>query len=204
MAMRRATRAAILCGLATVACNGHDLSAVDPDRSSEMPKIIPVSENRNLDLLFVIDDSGSMRQEQASLAGNFPRFVEVLESVAGGLPDLHLGVVSTNVGTGPVGGGGDACAGNGDNGVLQLPSDCPPLDGGARYISDVEIDEDSGEREINYSGTLADQFSCMAQLGTGGCGFEQPLEAAARALDNQSANAGFLRDDAYLMIVFLT
>ena len=190
---------------AAAGCAGRDVSAVDPDRSTEQPTVIPVSMNRQVDILFVVDDSHSMRHEQESLAVNFPRFIDVLESVQGGLPDIHLGVVSTNVGTGPSGGGGDSCAGNGDDGVLQVPGGCPPLTDGARYISDVEIGEDSGTRAINYTGDLAAQFSCMAELGTGGCGFEQPLEAAMRALDPESdANAGFLRDDAYLMVVFLT
>jgi hypothetical protein len=197
--------AALLLHVAVfAACTDRGLSAVDPNLSREQPKVIPVSHNRSLDLLFVVDDSPSMRQEQASLAVNFPLFVDVLESAAGGLPDLHLGVVSPNVGTGPSGGGGDACAGGGDRGVLQLPDGCPPLSDGARFISDIEIDEESGARLFNYTGDLADQFSCLAQLGTGGCGFEQPLEAAARALENRAENAGFLRDDAFLMVVFLT
>jgi hypothetical protein len=37
-----------------------------------------------------------------------------------------------------------------------------------------------------------------------GCGFEQPLEAMYLALDQNPANAGFLRDDAVLAILFLT
>jgi len=196
-------RAAVLLSLLLAACSDRDLSAIDPDRSGEAWTIIPISQNRQLDLLFVVDDSSSMRQEQASLAVNFPRFAEVLESVGGGLPDLHLGVVSTDVGTGPYDDGG-SCAARGDDGILQVPAACPPLTDGARFISDVEVDEETGTREFNYTGTLADQFACMAELGTGGCGFEQPLEAAARALENREQNAGFLRDDAYFMIVFLT
>ena len=196
--------AAALLLLAGFGCTDREVSAVEPNRSRELPKVIPVSQNRSLDLLFVVDDSPSMRQEQASLAVNFPLFVDVLESAAGGLPDIHLGVVSPNVGTGPWGGGGDACAGNGDGGLLLVPDGCPPLTDGARFISDVEIDEETGARAFNYRGDLAAQFACMAELGADGCGFEQPLEAAARALENQVENAGFLRDDAFLMVVFLT
>ena len=52
-------------------------------------------------------------------------------------------------------------------------------------------------------------FQCIAQLGDGGCGFGQPLAALARALgaDGQPPppeNAGFLRPDAYLAIVFIS
>jgi hypothetical protein len=43
----------------------------------------------------------------------------------------------------------------------------------------------------------------MIELGTGGCGFEQPLEAMRRAFANP-ANYGFLRKDAVLALVFVT
>jgi hypothetical protein len=42
-------------------------------------------------------------------------------------------------------------------------------------------------------------------LGTGGCGFEQPLASMRKALDGSvPQNEGFLRDDALLAIVFIT
>jgi len=48
-------------------------------------------------------------------------------------------------------------------------------------------------------------FQCIAKLGTQGCGYEHSLESARRALDPQSnINPGFLRDDAFLAIVFIT
>ena len=183
-------------------CPDRDVSAVDPNQSKEQQKEIPVSLNRDIDILFLVDNSGSMRQEQESLANNFPRFIDVLESIEGGLPNVHIGVISSNVGTGPVGGGGEACGGNGDNGNLIVRDGCPALTDGAKFISDVVVDEETGTREFNYSGDLAAQFSCMAQLGTTGCGFEQHLESMKRALDpSNSNNAGFLRDDAYLAFI---
>ena len=55
----------------------------------------------------------------------------------------------------------------------------------------------------NYTGDIADVFSCIAPLGDGGCGFEHQLESVLRALGADGApppaqNAGFLRPDAYL------
>src|SRR5205085_11472488 len=48
-------------------------------------------------------------------------------------------------------------------------------------------------------------FTCMASVGAGGCGFEHQLEAVYAALHNNlPENAGFLRDDAVLVVVFLT
>jgi hypothetical protein len=43
----------------------------------------------------------------------------------------------------------------------------------------------------------------MASIGATGCGFEQHLHAMRRALDNNPNNAGFLRPDAFLAVIFL-
>ncbi|MCB9791739.1 MAG: hypothetical protein H6741_03340 [Alphaproteobacteria bacterium] len=48
-----------------------------------------------VDVLWVIDDTGSMGEEQAALADAFPSFVDALEGV--GL-NYHLGVISTDAG----------------------------------------------------------------------------------------------------------
>ena len=44
----------------------------------------------------------------------------------------------------------------------------------------------------------------MASVGAAGCGFEHQLESVYAALHNTTENAGFLRDDALLAVVFLT
>lgn len=169
---------------------------------------IPATPNRDLDLLFVIDDSPSMQDKQANLAANFPAFINVLSSLPGGLPNLHLGVISTDMGTkgteapplgtnvGQVGNGG--CGGAGKNG--NLLTNGAPVSG--TFISDTKASD--GSRLRNYTGTLDSVFAQMARLGAGGCGFEQPLSAMKAALDNNPANAGFLRPSALLGVVFLT
>ena len=43
----------------------------------------------------------------------------------------------------------------------------------------------------------------LAQIGATGCGFEQHLLAMRRALENNPANAGFLRDNAFLAVIFI-
>ena len=59
-------------------------------------KDIPVTVNRDLDILFLIDDSPSMADKQNNLAANFPNFINVLNTIEGGLPNVHIGVVFTN------------------------------------------------------------------------------------------------------------
>jgi hypothetical protein len=92
----------------------------------------------------------------------------------------------------------------GPDGLLQNTArvtGCTPPTG--RFISDVK--DSSGVRTVNYTGTLADAFSCIAQVGAAGCGFEAPLEAMKRALDgSRPENAGFIRDAAYLAVIILT
>jgi len=56
---------------------------------------------RAVDVVFVIDTSLSMADEQVILQGNFPDLVRALEAAPGGLPDLHLGVITPDLGTAP-------------------------------------------------------------------------------------------------------
>jgi hypothetical protein len=83
------------------------------------------------------------------------------------------------------------------------------LDPGATFISDVAgAPNFSTPNDASATG-LGTVFQCIAQLGDGGCGFGQPLAALERALgaDGQPpppANAGFLRPDAALGIIFIS
>ncbi|MBL4635617.1 MAG: VWA domain-containing protein, partial [Kofleriaceae bacterium] len=186
-----------------VACTDREVARVDPKQNKEQEKEIPVEVNRDLDILFVIDNSNSMRDEQISLAANFGNFINVLNNIEGGLPNIHIGVITTDLGAGPYNITG--CTGNGDNGVLQNaavgPAGCStPTD---KWISD--IGDEMGNRTKNYAGGLSEAFSCIAQLGVNGCGFEQPLESMRLALDNTSGqNTGFLRPEAFLAVIIIT
>jgi hypothetical protein len=182
--------------LAATGCPDRAVTEVDPNQQKEEQRLIPVNVNRDLDILFVIDNSGSMAGEQASLAANFGNFMSVLNNIDGGLPNVHIGIVSSDVGA------GQACSTN-DNGTLQNRATfCNNLSNGARFISD--IDDGNGGRTRNYTGTLEETFSCMAQLGVNGCGLERHLESMKRALDgSNAANANFLRPDAFLAVVLI-
>jgi hypothetical protein len=137
------------------------------------------------------------------LLANFPAFINVLQNIEGGLPNVHIGVVSTDLGSNPFNIGGCNNPLTGHEGRLmsdpRLPGCSPPS---GAFIRDIALP--NGERDRNYTGSLADTFTCIAALGEQGCGFEQPLEAMRKALDNNPANAGFIRPNAFLAVIFLT
>lgn len=162
----------------------------------------PVRPPGAVDILFVIDDSTGMAEEQVALVQSFSSFLATLETASGGLPSLHVGVVSTDVGAGPY--SLPNCTGNGDNGVLQSAAVGGMCSGPNDAFIKDEVDV-TGSRITNYSGTLPDTFSCIAQLGVQGCAFEQPLESMRRALNGSNpSNAGFLRDSATLAVIVVS
>ncbi len=199
---RRSLCSCVLLVLVASACAPHDVATVDVKPTAENRVDFDVVQNRDIDILFVIDDSLSMDSEQRSIARNFPRMIQRLQEVEGGLPNVHIGVISTDVGAGDY--PSDGCSVAGKNGQLQsTPREpgCSPPSGA--FISDVE--DDDGNRQRNYAGDLAETFSCIARLGTNGCGFEQPLEAMRRALNRSNpSNTGFLREEALLAVIFIT
>jgi hypothetical protein len=181
-----------------------------------------LSSNRNVDLLFLVDDSSSMRLSQDNLNRNFPLLMQQLKNQPGGLPNVHIGVISSDMGAGdgsiascestialPRGAGGapgTTIPPGGKHGILQNTPRGTCTDSGlvpgATFISDI-----AGSR--NYTGDLENVFSCIAALGESGCGFEHQFAAITRALGADglpppAENQGFLRPDALLVIVMIT
>lgn len=176
--MRAGIAAACAAGFAFACGGGAAGSDADGLRSCEEYKDVPEEPLRRIDLLFVIDESASMADEQANLQENLHWFVNVLENVEGGLPDVHIAVVSSDLARGGRFVGGD-------------------------FLIDVENRD--GTRTRNYDGALEDAFAARALLGAGGGEPSQPLEAMRRALDGSNPeNAGFVRDMAYLFVLILT
>ena len=191
---------------ALAGCPDRTISEVSPQQGRVEYKDIPVTVNRDIDILFLIDDSPSMLDKQNNLKSNFPNFINVLNTIDGGLPNIHLGVATSDGGAkgaddasaGPsIGSGPGACSGLGKNGNLQVNG--APITG--NFISDIKNTD--GTRTTNYTGALATAFSMMATVGVNGCGFEQHLQMVKNALNNNPANAGFLRPSAYLAVIIL-
>ena len=194
------------------ACGRTELDALTPLPTGSAIATVPTfdeSVNSDLDIIFLIDNSGSMREEQANLSRNFPVFIAALESLPEGLPNVHIGVLSSDLGAGRF--TGQAVEGctrlGGDHGIFQTR---PRVDAGAcaAAIKTGNFISANGSMR-NFDGSISDALSCIADLGTRGCGFEHQLGAIARALGADAGgippeNAGFLRDDALLALVIIT
>lgn len=154
-------------------------------------------ECQKMDLVFVIDDSGSMKEEQSNLASNFPRFVQVLndfKTKSGSKIDYRIAVTTTardvsyTIQT-PV--GSIPQSEKGDNGAFRQKTSCGPS---RRWL-------ERGDANVSSA------FSCLSQVGTGGASIEMPLYALKLAFDERVAdgtNAGFHRPDALLGVVILS
>lgn len=144
-----------------------------------------------IDVLFVIDNSGSMGQEQTNLIANFPGFISVLET--SGL-DYRVAVTTTGrdynyTMTFPVGGGIPMSQDGGDNGTMLKSAAMT-----RRWIEKADAD---------VSGT----FSGVANVGVDGPSDEMPLSSMRDAFEERmtdGTNAGFHRPEALLAIVVLT
>jgi hypothetical protein len=177
-----------------------------------------------LDVLFVVDNSNSMREEQRALAEQIPRMARVLASgdvdrdgtqEYPAVESLHTGVVTTDMGTGAYAVGGVCGTDGGDDGLLQTDGHSEDASCESSYPNFLEYQwGDDSNPEM-----FAQRVGCVARVGTGGCGFEHPLEASLKALTPASspigfhgnetghgsdAHEGFLRDDSVLALVVLS
>jgi hypothetical protein len=149
-----------------------------------------------MDIVFVVDNSGSMQEEQSNLGSNFPMFASLLAGyqVNGGPLDFRVAVTTTGRTIDyqiDLGGGFGTFPQHedGQNGAFQ--NNCNST---KRWIDST--DPNAGQ-------TLA----CRANVGTTGPSIEMPMlmskwSLAERVADN--TNAGFIREDALLAVVMLT
>lgn len=179
--MRRAT-VTVLTAFALAqlcACDEVPANAVTDCNVSIAPSV-------KTDILFVIDNSNSMAEEQANLKANLGSFVSALKAspVA---QDFHVGVTTPDVTVF----GWDAVGT-----PIQITSRTP----GALIGSPAVLD--------GASPTFVSDFQARVDaVGLGGAGWEQPFRAMRLALTSPllgGANAGFLRPGARLAVVFLS
>lgn len=176
-----------------------------------------------VDFLFVIDNSSSMQDQQAALIASFPGFVDAIQTTLKADSDYHIIVVDTDAATHCQVAGGcaaeaktrcmdpgsgyactamyDACDTTLGAGVVEPTGEYASnmlcaIAGGKRYIVEGEPD-------------IPATFACIAQVGTTGDNAEKPMDAMVAALSTalvgpDGCNEGFLRDDAILVITFIS
>lgn len=183
------------------ACNDHALQLPKPVPESQTDQYADVNPVRKLDLLFMIDNSNSMKEEQDSLRANFPKFMAELRKIPGAsgpeLPDVRIAIISSDVGSGA---NGPCLPPQGDRGRFQVKAGCGLDSAQAHWLAAQE-----NGAKVNFTGKLEDVFACMASLGVDGCGYEHQLQSirAALSLANPE-NQNFVRPDAYLGIIILS
>lgn len=188
--------------------SGGDATSSDPT---------PAEPTDELDVLFVIDNTGSMGEEQANLSASIGSFVDPL--VEAGM-DVRVAVTTSD----------DSnywCRGAGvssPEGGQFVYSSCRGRLGDFYFAGDDTLAEPActdfcgadslpGENtapwlDVTDSTSAIGALQCMLPQGINGCGFESTLESARKAIlltDNADQDeAGFIRDGAHLAVVILT
>lgn len=184
----------VLCSALAAGCLERPGTTVGPEIGFGQEVSIGGGGVSAVDVLFVIDDSGSMDEEQENLAVQIPALVRDLASPPDrnddGRPDwaavesLHIAIANTDTGTGSISITGSGCLRGGDTGVLH---------GGV-------FEWATGDDPDAFAGRVR---TAVEGLGISGCAFEQQLEASAAALVGGSA-LGFPREDALLAVIVVT
>jgi hypothetical protein len=196
-------------------CAGTSSNSSGVGQQTDM--YITVAPQRQLDLVFMVDNSPSMAPKQAKLNAQFPKLIAALKDPADNtLPDLRVAIIDSDLGT-----GGQYSSGScgpktlpdgtisqyGDMGRFQMigATACGVTSPNATYL------ETKGNTGVNFTGDINTVFACLAgNLGTLGCGEEHQLQAFEFALVAGGLGAAtdaqhlMLRPNAYLGLVFLT
>ena len=151
-----------------------------------------------VDFLFVIDNSGSMLDEQINLVNSFPGFITAIQNTLEQVNEYNIGVVTSDAyspnlaipGCNVLGGLVRQTGGSGSSNA-----DCGPYADGNAYMTEAD--------------DLQMTFACAAQVGTNGDPFEQMMSGLLNAVDGPlldpgACNEGFIREDALLVLVIIT
>lgn len=177
---------------------------------------------RKVDFLFIVDNSGSMGDEQQNLIASFPGFIETIQAELELASDYHIMVIDTDAyvfsGCQFMCDFFQLCIGSGMDYVCNMtqPEMCEDVLG-AGVIHPKGIDSSSKDCEFSTllrymdisQPDLPGAFACAAQVGTGSTSDpEKPMQAMVNAIaptgEAHDCNAGFLRDDAILVVTFIT
>lgn len=182
-----AVAALISIGCAKTSFSGGALESLDDDGPLDPPPVGGVIKNsyffvkRQADILFVIDTSGSMAEEQALLQNGFPSFTSTINTYSGGTLDWHIAITTTDVEN----------AGTGKQGSLV------PFSGVGTYFIDSNLP----------TATANTAFRNTVVLGVNGSGDERGIAAARLMAQREftpATSTGFLRADTPLSVIVLS
>lgn len=199
--------AVLICSVVALGCNDTPLAPLGNTLSVTTNDLSPEIGSNQVDILWMIDSSGSMNDEQAELAKGFSEFVSALAEIGA---DFRIGVVTSDM------------VNRAHRGALQSQLGCVGDPGNAEPV-DPALIEICAQMDLqrpyleytSYVGAggaldlerLERDFRCIATVGTCGSGLEAGIQTVLQALSPEmlsTVNAGFLRDDAYLAVMFLT
>jgi len=182
----------------------------------------PVVKCQAVDFMFVIDNSISMGPEQEALVGAFPGFMETIQTELEAGSDYHVMVLDTDAwgrcdtGNEPPWQGSDPDHNTCDAYITTTAfEECDRIRGAGVVhpaggeSSNMLCTPSSGGRYIDATEPdLPSMFECMATVGLAGHPSERPMNAIQEALlpggEAEPCNEGFLRDDALLVITFIS
>jgi hypothetical protein len=167
-----------------------------------------------VDVLFVIDNSVSMGGYQDALGIAFPQFAETLAATLEVGTNLHVAVTSSEMGyasSGSTSINNGVCTFTGDGGQPNTAFYVTPdqQNTGKNGAQGRLFDPGDGQRFFELEigddvGPLAAWFADAAAIGTGGSNIEMETGPAGWFVDpaNAPTNAGFLRDEGAVLVVF--
>ena len=95
----RAAAVALTCAATLLGCNDHPLVKIESILTATQDDRFVLPPKTKLDILFVVDNSGSMCEEQVNLGENFRAFASFLYEDLGDNADYRLAVTSTDLRT---------------------------------------------------------------------------------------------------------
>jgi len=198
----------VIAALSLLGCDAAEAGPLSPPCATVASSLrLGVSRIGPVDLLIVVDDGPSMVEEQATLARELPQLIQLLTSGLRGsgehgshpLRDLHVGIISADLGASATSPAVAGCSQSGDAAEFQQGGGPGCEQGQPAFISyAVPIPSVSSllpPPDTSRAERLARDVACAAQLGSAGCAVSQPLEAALRALSPGGSQSEFLRND---------
>lgn len=205
--LRRSLPLSALASLGLLGCQDYVFDQKCAESIKEQQLERPAATPTPADILFIVDNSGSMADEQQKLAESFDRFINEIA----GSGDYHIAVASTDQASG--GGERDGLVNvtfsqSAPNNLLEInAADCRPANIGLGCFrgpnpSTRIIDSSTMDRNAQIS-----NFRTNVLVGSCGSGDETGLKATISALEqsgNGECNAGFLRPEANLVVVIVS